>query len=232
MIFIFWGTNELAREDAVRERLATHVGASVIKITNETYQQGLLSQCSGQQSLFGGDMVVVCSFATIPVGFLEEYQALASSIAEATMPLYLVLTAMNAAEKKVLTPHAREVLLFERKETLDQFNNFALADAFLARDRRRLWLLLQAARRASVPAEEIIGVLWWQIKLVRLAAQTATAAEAGVKEYPYKKAKQALRSFPLPEVEQSARRLLTLYHDARRGRVDLDLALESWVLTQ
>ena len=57
-----------------------------------------------------------------------------------------------------------------------------------------------------------------------------TAAEAGMKDFPYQKAKRALLRFKPGEIEAKARKLLVLYHKGHRGEVDLDLALEEWVL--
>ena len=91
-------------------------------------------------------------------------------------------------------------------------------------------MLLQEANAASLRPEEIIGMLWWQLKALRLAKITRTAEEAGMKEYPYKKAKQSLGLFKDGEVEQLSHSLLELYHDAHQGKRDMDLALEEWVL--
>ena len=51
-----------------------------------------------------------------------------------------------------------------------------------------------------------------------------------MKEYLYKKAKSALTTFPLSEVEKKSHELLTLYYEGHQGKRDLDLALEAWVL--
>ncbi|MEZ4200484.1 MAG: hypothetical protein R3B69_02735 [Candidatus Paceibacterota bacterium] len=74
-------------------------------------------------------------------------------------------------------------------------------------------------------------MLWWQLKTLRLAQQTNSASEAGMKEFPYQKATRALTNFTDGELTQLSHSLLTLQHESRLGNTDLDQALERWVLT-
>jgi hypothetical protein len=135
-----------------------------------------------------------------------------------------------AAAKKVYAKHTNELHEFAAVKA-ERFNTFALADALAARNKKRLWLLLHNAYESGITPEEIIGVLWWQLKSLRLAAVTKVAAEAGMKDFPYNKAKRGLSSLPLADAERLSHELLTLYHAGHAGEVDLKLALEQWVLT-
>ena len=134
-----------------------------------------------------------------------------------------------AAPKKAYGKHAVEMTECSAEKT-ERFNAFALAEALAAKDKRRLWVLLQEARLNGLREEEIIGMLWWQLKAFRLAANTHSAAEAGMKDFPYNKAKRALMVFAPGEVEQLSQDLLTLYHDAHAGKREMDTALEQWTL--
>ena len=68
-------------------------------------------------------------------------------------------------------------------------------------------------------------------KAMRIAAVSSSAVEAGMKEYPFKKAKGALRNFSEGEIELLSKGLLSLYHEGHQGLRDMELALEEWVLT-
>ena len=94
-----------------------------------------------------------------------------------------------------------------------------------------MWLLLNDAKHAGISAEEIIGTLWWQLKSLRLVAQTSGADEAGLKPFVYKKAQQALGRYNESQLFTLSESLLRLYHDGHNGQTDIDLALERWVLT-
>jgi hypothetical protein len=90
--------------------------------------------------------------------------------------------------------------------------------------------LLQDARAAGLREEEIIGMLWGQLKSLRLAAVTSSADEAGMKDFPYNKSKRALNTFAPGEVLTLSQSLLELYHAGHSGQRDMDIALEQWVL--
>ena len=66
---------------------------------------------------------------------------------------------------------------------------------------------------------------------MKLAAATSSASEAGVKDFPYNKAKRSLSKFAPGEVDTLSRSLLRTYHDAHKGLVDLSFGFEMWVLS-
>ena len=109
-------------------------------------------------------------------------------------------------------------------------NPFALTDALVARDKKALWLQLRTLLDNGLRGEEIVGTLWWQLKTMRMAGLTKSAEEAGMKDFSYNKAKQALRKYSKEEVERLSQELLVLYHDAHAGKGDMELSLEKWVL--
>jgi DNA polymerase III delta subunit len=142
----------------------------------------------------------------------------------------VIESALLAADKKQFQKHAEvcEECVLEKAEA---FNTFALADALLDRDKKKLWLLLLAARRAGVPEENTIGTLMWQMKALRLAVRTKSAEEAGLKAFPYTKAKRALTHWKGDDIDRASRELLVLYHDGHLGKRDIALALEEWILS-
>src|SRR3989338_5731520 len=58
-----------------------------------------------------------------------------------------------------------ELNIFELpKEKKEKFNNFLLANAFGARDKKGLWIYFRQALDLGVGMEELVGVLFWKIK--------------------------------------------------------------------
>jgi hypothetical protein len=153
-----------------------------------------------------------------------------SALAHAITTFVLIEGPLVAATKKVFFKHAA-VMEEIKAPAKEKDNPFALAEALAQRDKKTLWLLLQTARTQGSTDEELVGLLWWQLKALRLAACTASAAEAGMSDFPYDKAKRSLRNFKPGELEALASTLLTLYHDGHGGVRDLALGLEAWVLT-
>jgi DNA polymerase III delta subunit len=108
-------------------------------------------------------------------------------------------------------------------------NLFGLGDALGARDKKKLWLgYTDALMKAD--ANQIHGILFWQVKNMVLAKNTSSADEAGITAFPYKKAKQHVGNYKDEELETMLDELVALTHDAKRGGKKLELSLERWVL--
>jgi len=110
------------------------------------------------------------------------------------------------------------------------FNVFSLADALGERDRRKLWVLFQSARKRDIPAEEMAGMFFWQIKSMILARESKGAAEAGLSPFVFQKSKRYNKNFSAEEELNLASKIVALYHDAHRGLVDFEVGLERWIL--
>jgi DNA polymerase III delta subunit len=232
MISLFFGTDTIAVRAATFQQVSDlrDEGKTVEVLEAETYERGRLSSLATTTTLFGEDMVYVLDTPSLnPEAWTDLMQNL--SLLQAAPHIFLVIElGLAAADKKKLAAAASSLKEFQAVKT-ERFNIFSMSDALLKRDRRTLWLLLISARQSGVSDEEIIGVLWWQLKTLRLAAKTKTAAEAGLKDFPFNKAKRNLINFKSGELEQLSLSLLKLYHDGHSGRRDLSLALEAFVLT-
>ncbi len=234
MLIVFYGANEVKVREALSNQLDslkdTDPSMVVIRVEAETYLPGQLASLVGATSLFGEKYVYVLDTPSQAEGFSAEVEAMASDLASSSQTFIVVEKGLLVGPKKILTAHATSITEY-KNEGGEVFNPFQLADVLLQKDKRALWLLLQEAMKNDLPAEEIIGVLWWQIKTLRLAMLTKSAGEAGIKDFPYNKAKKAIGNFKSGEIEGLALSLLTLYHDGHAGERDIDLALEGWVLS-
>lgn len=227
MLLVFFGTDRTAVRDAANKE-SGKVGVAVTVIDEASYSAGAVSSAVGASSLFGG---VECFLLDTPSD-IEEYErevygALADMSTSENVFIVMESTLLADAKKK----YGKYTVPTEfTADKAERFNSFAIAEALAKRDKRNMWVLLQQARGAGLRDEEIIGMLWWQLKALRLAKLTRSADEAGMKEFPYKKAKQALGGFKDGEVDALSRSLLELYHLAHQGKRDMDMALEEWVL--
>lgn len=109
------------------------------------------------------------------------------------------------AEKKVEV-HVAPV---EKKEAAESFNVFSIANAFALRDRKKMWLLLNAALQSNAAPEAVAGMLHWKVRDLLLKGSAA-----------YTKA----------ELRTLSRRLVVLYHESHRGGGELALLLERFIL--
>jgi DNA polymerase III delta subunit len=122
----------------------------------------------------------------------------------------------------------------EEKLPLDkkgnEFNIFSLTDAIASRNKKDAWILYHKALSAGVVAEEIFWKVVWQMKTLLLALRTNSADEAGMKPYPYTKAKSALKNFKPNELETISTNLVKGYHEIRRGKGEMETFIEKLLL--
>lgn len=231
MLQVFFGNDTIrVRQEALRvvEKFREE-GLAMEFITPEDYQRGSLSKAVADVSLFGSRWVYLIDNPSLEVDMEEELMAVLPSIAESQNVFIIVEGPLFADRKKAFAKYTTQ--LEEYKRTAGKtFNSFLLADAFLKRDKKGLWLLFHEAKLSGALLEELVGVIWWQIKVARLAQLTGSADEAGIKEYPYSKAKRSLNKFKVGELEELSLSFITLVHESRLGLRDLDFELERWIL--
>lgn len=200
-----------------------------VLVEADGYAPGFLEEATNGLSLFGGQRLYVLDNWSEKA---EAYGALVASLeslSESTSQFVIIEGTLLAAEKKKFEKWAKSMI--EHKKEADRgFNSFALAEALGKRDKRSLWLLWNEALLEGKSAEELSGILWWQLKTMRLAAKGRNAAEVGLKDFSYTKAKRALDKFGSGELEKISRELLGVINDSRLGELDTTLAVERWIL--
>lgn len=231
MLQVFYGTDTVVvrREALAAIDALTAKGYTLARYSAEEYAPGLIPNLLQADSLFGTKEVVLFDTPSDDPDFYDAVSALAPDLQVSVVPFVVIETAVLAPQLRVFT-NAGAVVHEAKKAVAGRFNTFAMADALLTRDKKSLWILLQEARRAEVASEEIIGILWWQLKTLRLTYVAPTASAAGLKDFPYNKAKRAQSKFNQSEIDSLSRSLLVIYHDGHAGRYDLSSALEAWVL--
>ncbi len=230
MLKVFFGTDEIATRQAAQAYVAEQAEATIERVSAENFVPGLLEDLAEANSLFGGEQVVVLDTPSQSSDFNETVLEKLSLWAGSAHTFVVIEKGLLAPVKKKYTKYAESMEEFTA-EKAERFNTFAMADALAKKDKKQLWFLLQEAKATGQSAEEIIGVLWWQLKSLRLAATTSGASEAGMKDFPYNKAKRSLSNFKAGEVAKLSSDLLTIYHDGHAGVKDIDIALERWLLT-
>ena len=232
MLQLYFGNDSTKVREAANAAALQDVqshSSRLIRIESEDFLVGMLLDVVGSVSLFGGQEVYLID---TPSEVPEMYDEVIGSLSEmaSSVNIFIVMEqGLLAPEKKKWQKHTTVFEEFTRVVG-ERFNVFSMAEALAKRDKKTLWILLCEAKQAGLVAEEIIGTLWWQLKALRLATMTTSAVEADMKEYPYQKAKQALKNFKAGELDKLSSGLLRVYHDGHGGVRDIDLGLEEWVL--
>ncbi len=237
MLYCIYGSDK----DKARAKAADLVAAlqkkkpdaAFFKMTDEDFTESHLEEYIGGQGLFANKYIVLCDglflnkeIKEIVVKRLKDINASQNVFIFREGELdKATLTKIEKNSEKV-----QEYSFDEKPVKKQEFNVFSLADALGKRDRKSLWVLYRQAKDANVEDEQIHGILFWQLKSLILAQVSRSAAEAGLNPFVFGKAQGFARNFSKEELLVKSGELVRLYHEARRGVHDLDMALEKWIL--
>lgn len=236
MLYILHGTDTAkvrAKAHGLIETLQKkRPDAEVFYIDSESFSEESLKEFVQSQGLFSSKYIVVLSRVFENKNAKQKVLDRAAQLGEAEHVFLLIEEVLDVKELKVLEKHATQVVVYDAvKKEKQSFNTFALADALGARDKKKLWLLYTQAKEQDIADEDIHGVLWWQMKSIILAHSATTASEAGLKPFVFSKAKRFAAHFSKDEANKALTDLMTIYHESRRGKHDLGVALERWIIS-
>jgi hypothetical protein len=246
MIYFYYGTDtESARKKAkitVDSLLVKKPDATLIKIGDEDLDAGKIMELAGGQALFSSKYIV---FLHNTFDNKENKELILKSLKEIAGSDNIFIFAEGKMDKTALVKiekYAEKVQEFikpaktlDKKEKLaligEKIDFFEFADALGRRDKRGLWVLFQDALAEQVSAEEINGIFFWQVKSMLLAKKCKTAEDAGMKSFPFQKAREYSRNYKDGELEKLSSELVAMYHEAHRGNIDFFVALEKFILS-
>ena len=245
MIYFYYGTDtESSRKKAkitIDSLLLKKPDATLIKIGDEDLSLGKISELAGGQGLFSSKYIV---FLYKTFDNKENKELILKSLKEIASSGNIFIFSEGKTDKASLTKiekNAEKVQEFTKlekaltkKEALAQrgekIDFFEFSNALGKRDKRELWVLYQDALSEQVPAEEVHGIFFWEVKSMLLAKKCKTAEEANMKPFPFQKARECSRNYKDGELENLSSKLVSMYHEAHRGNIDFFVALEKFIL--
>jgi len=239
MIYLLYGSNlgksRHKLHELVGSLLKKKPDASHERMTDENFDAGRLEELIGGMGLFSQKAIIEVDNVFRNKEAKEAVLERIKDIAASENIFVFIEGELNKAELTKFEKNAEKVQNFEvsldsARDKREQFKLFSLTDALGRRDRKQLWVSYQKAKMNNAADEEIHGMLFWQIKAMLQAANSSSAQAAGLNPFVYQKSKSFLQKYSLPEVKALASKLVTLYHDARRGIHDFDVALEKFIL--
>ncbi len=231
MLLVFYGNNRQSIRVAVDDYLKNNLpqNANLTTIEADNYQLSQLSEAINTNSLFGGEQWFIIDNPQENKDLATEIKTVCKDLATSTNTFLVMEGELLAVIKKQYKQHAQAIQEFKTPIVKNRFNVFLLTDSLIKKDKRKLWIDYQLARHSGISTEEIVGILWWQLKLLRLAQITDNANEAGVSSYPYQKSKKNLIKFKTDELAEKIVSLVEVYHKGR-AEAESELLLEKWIL--
>lgn len=241
MIYLIYGN----KHEAVRQKVRDIVDAQTKKkpdalhfrVSSENWKDTNLDELVGGQGLFVAKYIVVFDHllrdkdsdseaGEILLGRLKEF-------VEAEHIFIFSEGELTQAILKKFEKKAEKIqeLSTEEKKEKARFNIFSLTDLLGTRNKRSLWVEYQKALMSGVSPEEIQPILFWQAKAMLASVHADSAEEAGLNPFVYKKSASFARNFSNDELHDLASKLISVYHDTRRGLVDFETEMERFVLS-
>lgn len=236
MLYVIYGSDiEKSREksralfDALREKKPD---ASASSLSAESVTTEKLVELTQTQGLFENKQILYMDRTLENKEVREVMLDMIDAIAESPNIFIFFEGKLTKEVLKKLEKRAEKVTEYESdvEKPKEAGSFFALADALAMRDKKNLWRLFRDAMDRDAVPEEIHGILFWQVKALALAEKTSSAGEAGLNPFVYGKAKRYVGNFKAGEIDGLMSRLVRMYHDAHRGKVDFEKELEKLAL--
>ena len=227
--------------------LAKQKDASVFKIDVGSWGESRMAELLGGQGLFLSKYIIVLNFISENKDYFEEMLKLLKEMKVSQHVCIIAegeLTKKNEEKIKGLAEKSQEYNL--KKEGGESgvggaagkgssFKNkeqpvFAFARAFANREFQKSEKYFQEFLETKIAAEEIHGVLWWQMKTVSLASRSHSAVSAGLNPFVFKNAKSASENWNPEDLDVVLNSLYEMYHLAHRGKIDFYNILERLIV--
>ncbi|MEX0931453.1 MAG: hypothetical protein WDZ88_01745 [Candidatus Paceibacterota bacterium] len=234
MLHVYWGTDRESAREKSEKAFSTlqskRSEAEVIVFDSDSWDVEKIKELIRAQGLFEKKYIIRITYALDKKERIEEFDSLIEDLGKSENAFVVLEESFLAPQKKKIEKHAFSYDEFAQKKKKFEENIFALADAYGAKDKKNLWLLYTQFMRKGIPPEELHGILLWQVKSITATYKAKTSDEAGMKEYPFSKAKRFARNFTEEENSAHYDELIALYRNAHQGKYDLGVALERFML--
>ncbi len=208
--------------------------ALLFKIGSENWSDALLDEKIESQGLFENKYIVFLDNVFENKEAKESVLDRLSEIAESENVFIFLEGKVDKATLTKIEKKAEKLQAFDLKEgkvVKERFNIFSMTDALGRRDKKQLWILYTEAQAEDIAPEEIHGILWWQVKNMIVAQGASSASATDMKPFVFQKAKSYSQNFSKNELTELATKMITLYHESRRGKSEMASALEQFVLS-
>jgi DNA polymerase III delta subunit len=235
MLYFLYGTDTIESRKKLQALLASlakkRPGAEVFRLKEDNWNEGTFQELLNAQGLFDQKYIAV-------LDGLLEYKESSELVLESVQTMQesthvFLMIENNPAEKvvEVVEKHAEKTQEFARPEKKKEFfNTFALGDALGSKDKKSLWVGYLEALRQGVSAEEICGVLFWQVKNITLAMHTQSASESKLSPFVDSKARKFAKNFTKEELKDISSALVDATEKVRNGEGEMEVLLERVVL--
>ena len=216
MIYFYYGTDiDKARtksHELVESLQKKKPDASFFKLDSENFNTSQLQEYIGGMGLFSNKYIVFLDRLCEKKEVKEEFIDRLKEIGESENIFIILEGKIDKATATKIEKKAEKFVNFALEEEVAKpvYNAFALADAFSRKDKKQAWFLYRKSIDAGEAPEALHGMIFWKVKTMILSGFASGWKEG--------------------ELLKTAEDLVVLYHDARRGKHELETGLEAFLL--
>lgn len=222
MLYLIYGSEREKARAKKDELLSVLRGkrpdAEVFVVDGDNFTAASLESLYSSQGLFEQKHIVVLDGL---FSDKEVKQIILDSLCElaSAESVFLILEGvLDAKTAGAVEKHSAKTFSFgEKKKEEKDGTAFLIADALLAKDRKRAWVNYQKALRNDIAPEAIHGALFWKIKTILLAKKTGGW-------------NRDAKNFSEEELDNMLSRLVSVYHGIRLEGGEMESELERFIL--
>ncbi|MEQ1561380.1 MAG: hypothetical protein ABL899_01500 [Nitrospira sp.] len=235
MLYFLYGTDTHKARKKLHELLdlakKKRPDAELFKMTGENWSEAQFDELLVSQGLFENKYTVVLDNLFEKKDIKEYVLDRIDAVAESDQIFLVLESKVDAASLKKIEKVAKQSQEFVKAEKGKQdLNIFSITDGLVSKDKKKLWVSYIDLLNKGGVAEEIHGILFWQVKSMLLASKAKSQTETGLSPYVYKNALTGARNYKTEELVTMSSELVDMTHRVRQGKGELEVMLEKWVL--
>ena len=206
MIYIFAGNDNKSKNIKLKTLAKDR---EIVVLQEKDLSKSVILNHANTQSLFGNKQIIVLENLINESDLIFSKEEMENLKNSETIFVLLEDKLLVADEKKY--NKYSTFLKFERKENkVFKNDSFIIADYFAGRDKIKTWIAYNKAIDKGITPEAISGMLFWKIKTLM---------------------QNDSKIFSKSELKNQSSKLVSLYHKAHNGELDMTIGLEQFILS-
>jgi DNA polymerase III delta subunit len=233
MLYFLYGDSLDARKSLVKhlDSLSKkRPDAEVFRVKKDNFTEDLIKELTASFGLFERKYIVVLDSlleesksSSYILSFLEEFK-------KSEHIFLLIEDDPSKKEIEEVSKYSEKVWFFPKKDKKDFNNIFSLANFLAKKDKKNLWIEYLKFIDSGVSAEEIGGVLFWQMKNIALTKKTKNVSESKLSPFADKNARTFAVKWNENDVLDIMDRIVDINQKVRDGEGESDILLEHLIL--
>lgn len=235
MLYVIYGTDTHKARAKLHELLELakkkRPEAELFKITTENWSETQFDELLIAQGLFEQKYTTVLDNLFEKKDIKSYVLDKAKEMKESEQIFLMLESSIDAASLKKFEKFSEKVQEFTKNEDKKpNINIFSITDGLVQKDKKKLWVSYIDLLGKGAVAEEVYGILFWQVKNMILASRASSATETGLSPFVYKNALTGARNYKTEDLQKMSGELVDMTHKVRQGEGELEVMIEKWVL--